>query len=810
MESIQPKPETLEKSLCYHCGEDCPGEALAHDGKAFCCEGCRTVYQVLAENGLCQYYEIDKKAGISLKGRRTAEYAYLDDEEVRDKLLDFREGGQARATFHLPQIHCASCIWLLEQLHKLADGISQSRVDFPRKEIRIAYDEGKTSLRRVVELLASLGYAPAINFADLDKPQRAQAVDRSFYYKLGVAGFAFGNIMLFSFPEYLGLNKTEDANFFKIFGYLNILLALPVLLYSGRDYLQSAWWGIRQRVPNIDIPIALGMIVLFGRSTYEILSHTGAGYMDSLSGLVLFLLVGKWFQQMTFHHLSFERDYKSYFPIAVTVRRNGAESPLALSKVEVGDLLVVRHGELVPADSILEEGTGEVDYSFVTGEAQPVTKHIGDKLFAGGRQTGAAIAVRVVRKTSQSYLTQLWNDEAFQKETVASRTSQIADRIGRYFTGTILVISIITLFYWLPKDAATAFNAFTAVLIIACPCAVALSVPFTFGNLLRIMAKYGFYVKNVTTLENLLNITDVVFDKTGTLTQTGSGQLDYEGANLSMTERSALRSLARHSPHPISRQLEARFADAPLLAVTGFKEHLGKGLEGFVDKHFVQIGSSDFFGPSFFTNDHLKTTKKGTCIAIDRQLLGVFSTSTSLRPGLEGTLHGLRERGLRLSLLSGDNERERERFAALFGTEAQLFFQQKPEDKLLFIKALQKGKHKAMMVGDGLNDAGALKQSHVGVVVAEDINNFMPACDAVLDGKQFARLPDFIALAQGGKRAVYMAYGLAFIYNVVGLSYAVQGALSPLVAAVLMPLSSVSIVLLGLGMSNLLGRRIVK
>ncbi|HRJ13757.1 MAG TPA: heavy metal translocating P-type ATPase metal-binding domain-containing protein, partial [Saprospiraceae bacterium] len=295
------EPTTAPDLSCYHCGEECPDDHIHIEEKAFCCEGCKMVYEILNTNGMCQYYDLDEKAGVSLRGKTRAEFAFLDDPEVKERLINYTDGELTRVTFYLPQMHCASCIWLLENLYRLNEGVRNSSVNFPKKEVYISYSESKTTLRKVVELLSDIGYEPAITLSDLDNEEKP-LVNRSFYYKLGVAGFAFGNIMLLSFPEYLGLEKETDGFFYLLFGYLNILLSIPVVLYSGRDYFTSAWTGLKQRQLTIDVPLALGIAVLFLRSVYEIVTHTGAGFLDSLAGLVFFLLLGKWFQQKTYHN----------------------------------------------------------------------------------------------------------------------------------------------------------------------------------------------------------------------------------------------------------------------------------------------------------------------------------------------------------------------------------------------------------------------------------------------------------------------------------------------------------------------------
>ncbi|MBP9077582.1 MAG: heavy metal translocating P-type ATPase metal-binding domain-containing protein [Haliscomenobacter sp.] len=796
-----------DQTACYHCGEPCPTSPVVYDEKPFCCEGCRTVYDILNNNGLCQYYQIDENAGVSLRGKSKEEYAYLDEPDVRSRLVDFADGERTRVRFFLPQIHCASCIWLLENLYKLNDGVVASQVNFLKKEIFLTFLEEKTTLRKVVELLASIGYAPAINLGSLDKEKRP-VTDRSFSYKLGVAGFAFGNIMLMSFPEYLGLEKDQDSYFFQFFGYLNIFLSIPVVFYSGSDYFRSAWLGLKNKELTIDVPLALGILVYFIRSVYEILSHSEAGYMDSLAGLVFFLLIGKWFQQRTYHHISFERDYRSYFPVAARRKQDGQERPVSLDRLEPGDVIVVRHGELIPADAVILRGEARIDYSFVTGEAQPVLLPAGEKVFAGGRQQGATVELSLTKRVAQSYLTQLWNEEAFAKKQ-EMQASRLANQIGKYFTITILLIGAGALLYWLPRDTARAINAFTSVLIVACPCAVALAIPFIFGNVLRILGRHQFYLKNTNVVEALRSVTKLVVDKTGTITTRMKGDLDFQGEpQLSLDEQAALQTIASQSVHPLSQLIRLHFEHQGIVPLENarlseWEEVTGKGISGVVDGVRYRLGSPEFIGVPAPTE---AAQDSGVWVEIGGVARGYFAVTQYLRPGTEALIQALREMG-DVALLSGDNEREREQLTPLFEGAGQLHFRMSPKEKLQFVKNLQEDGAQVMMIGDGLNDAGALKQSNLGIVITEDTNNFTPASDAILHASSYTQLPQLLGFARKSVHLVYGAYAFALVYNIIGLSYATQGSLSPLVAAILMPLSSVTIVLFGLISSNLLARR---
>ncbi|MDX2133667.1 MAG: heavy metal translocating P-type ATPase metal-binding domain-containing protein [Saprospiraceae bacterium] len=800
--ALRPVPAADTETRCFHCHDVCADVHLRRDDdKIFCCEGCVLVYDILNSNDLCQYYTLAENPGRSLQQRRDARaYAWLDDEETKSRLIRYSDGHTARVDFLLPAMHCASCIWLLEHLYRLDKGVQRSRVNFLKKTVTIHFDEQQTSLRQLAALLSSIGYPPEINLGDVDGKPGA-VIDRSLLYRIGLAGFAFGNIMLLSFPEYLGLEAEQYRNFFHLFGYLNLFLSTPVLLYSARDYFVSAWNGLRHRHLNIDVPLALGMLVLYGRSAFEVVSGAGAGYFDSFAGLVFFLLIGKWFQQKTWHHLSFERDYRSYFPVAATVRRaNAEEVATPVQKLNPGDILLIRHGELIPADGILLKGRAEIDYSFVTGEADPVAVPTGERVFAGGKQTGEAIEISLTRKVSTSYLTQLWNDAAFQTKE-KSHATELADRAGRYFTAVILGVAGLSFVYWAAVgQIAVAVNAFTAVLIIACPCAVALSIPFTLGNTLRLLGRRQFYVKNTPVLEAFERCDAVVFDKTGTISSgEKSVAQEFQPAghqeNLRSQERVAVKSLVRQSNHPLSRQVFESLSGVMTDTVESYREIPGKGIRGTVGGLRVRLGSAEYLG--YEADD-----PSGVWVEIEGTVRGRFAMQHTYRDGLKELLSYFNENGAKTWLLSGDNDREAAALKPLFPLEGQLQFNKKPQDKLDFVRHLQQQGHKVLMFGDGLNDAGALQQSNVGVVIAENTNNFTPACDAILQASRFEEIPRFLDQARFGVQTVNRAYLLAAVYNVVGLSYAVSGTLSPVVAAILMPLSSVTIVAFGVGMTS--------
>ncbi len=773
---------------CVHCGEDCGNYPIMWQDKAFCCNGCKTVYQLLNENRLYTYYEIEDSPGIKIQTEDFgSKYAYLDNEEIKEKIYEFSEGNFRKVTFYIPAIHCSSCIWLLENLNTLNKGITHSLVNFVKKEVSISFNEKEISLRQLVELLASIHYIPQITLEHIDK-SKSKKNNKKLLLKIGVAGFAFGNTMLLSFPEYIKGSFGIEERYEIVFGVLNFLFAIPVLFYSGSDYLLSAWKNLKHKIINIDLPIAIGMLAIFIQSTYEIFSRSGAGYMDSLTGFVFFLLVGKWYQSRTYQALSFDRDYKSYFPVAVTKIINTKEESILLEKLQKGDTILVHNQELIPADAILKKGIANIDYSFVTGESKPVRKKEGDMLYAGGRQIGSSIELEVQSKVEQSQLTKLWNQDENSGKT--KTLSTVIDRVSKYFTLTIISIATLTAIYWWINDTSVIMKAFTAVLIVACPCALALSIPFTYGNMQRILGKKGFYIKNSEVIERLAKVDTIVFDKTGTITQNNDFELSYFGTDLNNEEKIMLKSLCRHSTHPLSTAIYNYLKDFDLQEVNNYRELPARGLIGEFGATILKIGSAEF------TNtEKIEKITGGSIVYVsfNDTIKGKFIIKTKYRNGLVDLINQLSAK-YELHLISGDNEREKENLLPLFKNDKSLHFNQSPHDKLEYIRKLQEKGKNVLMIGDGLNDAGALKASNTSISIADNVYHFSPACDAILEADKFKNLMRFLKLSNSSIKIVKSSFIISFLYNAIGLSYAVAGLLSPIIAAILMPLSSVSVV----------------
>lgn len=792
---------------CYHCGEEIPkGVKIQAEEKGFCCQGCLNVYDLLQRKNLCAYYEIDEQPGINSNFKiRDGKFDFLLQNNIAEKLIHFKTSNQHHVKLYLPQMHCASCVWLLERISEFDEGVLSSRVNFLKKEITVIFNPDKTNLKNIAEALSRIGYEPHLSLKDTLKGEKVKP-NTAKLYKIGIAGFCFGNIMMLSFPEYFAGDLSLDENLKRYFSYLNILLSLPVFFYAASEFFISAWQGFRKKFLNIDAPIALAILVTFARSIYDVFSKSGPGYFDSMSGIVFFMLVGRFLQDKTHNALSFNRDFTSYFPIAVTKILNGIRSEVMVAELKSGDRIVVHHDEIVPADAILLMGKAELDYSFVSGESNKVHAELGEIVYAGARQTGAALELELIKPVSQSYLTSLWNNKVFNKEKTKSEESFI-HRLSRQFTYILFSIALIAFVYWMFVNSSNALHALTSVLIVACPCALLLTATFTNGSLLQILQERGIFLKNEIILERLNSIKHIVFDKTGTLTKrAGMGQAEFKGSNLTEEEKVAIKNVCAQSNHPASRAISLTLNAYKKLSVKEFKEFTGKGIEGFVNGLHIRLGSEEFiFGQRSNKSDQAYCVY----VEIDGSFSGYYVLHNEYRNGVKEMFNELNDR-FSLSVISGDNDSEKKVLESMISKNHNLLFRQSPEEKLNYVKHLQSKNQKVLMIGDGLNDSGALAQSYVGIAITESINNFSPAADIIMDASNLSRLPKIIDFIKFGNRIIWITFIVSVIYNIVGLYFAVTAQLQPVIAAILMPASSLSIILLTTGLSRFAAMRILK
>ncbi len=808
----QSKPNrALEIESCYHCGDNCSLGTVCKDEKSFCCSGCAAVYDILKQGNLCTYYDLEDKPGTKQGAAFDYDkFSFLDDEEVIQKMVQFQDETQTHIKLYLPQIHCPSCLWLLEHLPQLHQGIQASEVDFVRKEVFIVFKQEDISLKELVTLLSKIGYEPQLNKGTIGDGNQIKKNYTSQNIKyLGVAGACFVAIMMLSLPEYISGGQLFSNSLSVFFRWANLVLCLPAVFYSSYIFFQSAWSGIRNRVLNTDAPVALAIGITFSRSIYDVVVLGQSGYFDSLTGLIFFMLLGRVLQQRTYRLINYERDFTSYFPIAVSkINKDKSISTVKLEEIKFADEVVVYPNDIIPIDGIVVKSKADIDYSFVTGESTPSTKETSDIVYAGGRVLNNKIVVYALKEASQSYLTHLWNKS--NNDKTEKKSVKHTDWVSHYFTWGILVIALITAAVWLFIDPSKALWSATAVLIISCPCALLLSETFTKGNILRNLSKIGLYVKNEEVLDQLSHTDHIIFDKTGTITEAKSFNTFYRGKTLTDDERIFIYSAVSHSKHPYSRAITTYLDELEIYDDIVVKEISGSGLEAYIDGHYLRLGSEEFvYGNSSTGSAGQQKKNAEVYVMIDMELVGIFNFKNYYREHVPETLKQL-SIDYELSVLSGDNDAEYDNLRGMLGSKVQLNFNQKPNEKRNYIQALKANGKNTLMVGDGLNDNGALQESDCGLIICEESNSFFPGGDALLDAASVSKLGKVLAVAKKIKPIIYLTFGLSLGYNLIGLFFAVQGNLSPLIAAILMPASSITIILLTFGLSEWVSRSVLR
>lgn len=788
-------------NACVHCGESCNG-TIHDNGRVFCCDGCKQVYLILQETDACNPLMMKNLDGLQPKGKfKSDKWDFLDEPTIARQLVSFSDPKQVHIQVTIPNIHCSSCIWLIEHLGQINKGVMKASVDFEKKEALIVYDPSMLKLSNIAAFLDYIGYPPSFSHASTNKENPSPS-NRQTLVRIGVAGFCFSNIMMLSFPDYLATEGIDETLLSETFSHISLLLSVPVLFYAAAPFFVQAWKGLRQRFLNIDAPIALAILITFTRSIYEILGNTGTGYLDSMSGIVFFMLLGRWFQERTQRSISFNRDYRSYFPMGALVLNNGIKKYKSIEKIVKGDLLLIRNQELIPADAIVQQGIANIDYSFVTGEKDPVTIHAGEMIFAGGKQLGTAIEIEVTKPVAASHLTRLWNNDAFHN--TKNKEASFIHPWSNYFSIALFSIAIISGIYWQATNPANTWKAITSILIVACPCSLLLSATFTFGNLMRIFGKRGFFLKNANVIERIAEADVVVFDKTGTLTGSSTGATDrpniqYEGKLISFMEATMIKSVVMQSNHPLSRSLSEwnDWSDIPEeTLLTAFEEIPGQGIAAVYNGQQIRLGKAGFACQNRWFSEAIADEGSTIHLSINGLYKGKFRIAKDYRKGVFDMMRSLMHAGKQVHIISGDNAHEEQFLQKKLGHAATMLFNQSPEDKLQYIKSLQEKGKKLIMVGDGLNDAGALQQSHAGIAVTDNSNYFTPACDAILEGKNMQQLHQLIRITSAGKKIVAASFALSIAYNAAGMYFATQALLSPMIAAILMPASTISIIML--------------
>ncbi|HVZ48373.1 MAG TPA: heavy metal translocating P-type ATPase [Gemmatimonadaceae bacterium] len=780
---------------CVHCGLDVPGPLRRGDGPSFCCAGCEAAYAVINDAGLAAYYGfgVRRRSPVQASGRAFAEF---DHPAFATLYVRERPDGLGDVELYLENVHCASCVWLVERASLTVPGVASAELDVGRSRVRIVWDRAATPLSQIAQFLDSLGYVPhPYRGARGEEARRVE--DRDALIRLGVAGALAGNVMMIAFAMYAGWFGGMEAGFERYFRWWSLALATPALVGPGRVFFRSALGALRHRRLHMDVPIALALAAGYLQGAVNTVRGAGPVYFDSVATLIFLLLVGRFLQQRAQRAaVDASELLASLAPSVARVVEGDAVREVPVEALLPGWTIDVRAGDTIAADGEVLAGSSRVDTSLLTGESRPVAVAPGAAVFAGTVNIVAPLRVRVTTSGEESRIGAILRDV----EEGARRRSpvvRLADRAAGWFIAAVLGLALVTLGIWLARDPARAMDNTIALLVVTCPCALALATPLAMTAAIGRAAGRGILIRGGDALEALAGHGTLILDKTGTVTEGRLAVVDWTGSD---HVRRLVVALERHSRHPIAAAITRAWEAGPLPAATDVHETLGGGLTGCVAGNTVVAGSRAF------VRRHLRDASvampdaadgcTGAWIAVNGAFAGVVSLADPVRAGAADAVEELRRRGWAVELLSGDTPLVAGRAARALGLpEAAARGGASPEAKRDRVRdALRAGP--VVMVGDGVNDAAAMAVATVGIGVHGGAEACLATADIFTTRPGLAPVVELIRGARRTRWTVRAGFAVSIAYNIAGAALAMTGRVDPLLAAVLMPASSISVVLL--------------
>ena len=775
-------------AVCAHCG--------LPSAEPFCCEGCRTVHALIHEHGLTRYYALAREAEEARPARVTGRsYEELDDPGFTARAATRREDGTLATDLFLEGAHCAACVWLVERVPSLVPGAIDVRLDLPRSKARVVWDPSRAALSSIAAALDRLGY-PAHPYRGAAAAEARRRENREALVKIGVAGAVAGNVMAIAFGLYGGLLHGIEREYLNLFRWTSLVAALPSLLWCGSTFFRGALGALRARTLHMDVPIAIGLTAGYVHGAINTVRGTGEVYFDVVTTLVFLLLTGRYLQTRR-QGAAFEATewLASLAPSwARLVDASGEVRPVPVEALVPGMRVEVRPAETFPADGCIDSGRSSVDLAWLTGESRPVDVAPGDTVHAGTMNLSGRLIVEVVstgEETRVGRLMRLVEESARRKAPIV----RLADRLAGWFVGAVLLLAAATFALWAPVSLQLAFDHAVALLIVTCPCALGLATPLAISAAIGRAARAGFLIRGADVVETLSRGGVLLLDKTGTLTEGTLAVVRWSGDD---EARRLAAAAEAHSSHPVARALAT--ADPPAAGPVEVEEMLGGGVAGRVGRHAVIVGSPSFVAGRtgrLASDDEARVAAWSAegltpvVVAVDGRVRGVAGLGDPLRPGAPEAMRALRRFGYEPSILSGDHPGAVGAAGRALGLPGEGGVS--PEGKLAAVTAAA-GRGPVVMVGDGVNDAAALAAATVGVAVHGGAEAAMAAADVFIARPGVGPLVALIEGSRATMRVVKRNLVLSLLYNVVGIGLAISGVLNPIVAAILMPLSSLTVI----------------
>ncbi|MEO7086874.1 MAG: heavy metal translocating P-type ATPase [Gemmatimonadaceae bacterium] len=788
-------------TLCSHCGLVVPaGLVEDHTERQFCCSGCRAAFDILHAHGLDRFYDLPERRGEAVRSTHRG-YEEFDHPTFRDLYVRPISGGLAEVELYLEGVHCASCVWLVERVPLIVEGVSRAELESKRSLARVTWNPATVPLSRVARALDSLGYPPH-PFRGVERETMRRKEDRAMLARIGLAGAVAANVMLASFALYSGASGSLEPQYEKFFRWVALAVVTPSMLWPGRVFFAGAWSALRSRTLHMDVPIALGLAAGYVRGVINTVNDSGPVYFDGLAMLVFALLVGRYLQQRGQRAAAdgAELLYSLTPSRARTIDANGDTRDIPSEAIVPGMILSVHPGETFPADGSIHRGESQLDLSLLTGESRPVSASVGVQVYAGTLNVSAPLEVRVDKAGETTRVAKILK----QVEESAARRAPIvetANRLASWFVAVVLVLAAITFVVWHRIDPSQAVDNAIALLVVTCPCALALSTPLAVSMAIGGAAKAGIFIKGGDALERLAKPGQMFLDKTGTITEGRTAIVSWTGAEW---VKPLVLALEQDSHHPIAAGFRASWPDTHAEAVTESNHVRGGGIVGLVAGRRVTIGSPRFVKTQIRPANSLSAfdvdpSLTPVLVAVDGELVAAAGLGDPIRPDAAAAVDALRSRGWTVNVLSGDVPSVALAAGRALGLpDDACVGGASPEDKLAVVEHAHQrlgASVPVVMVGDGINDAAAIAAASVGIGVHGGAEACLSTADIYLTTPGLTPL---VRLVRGAERAMgIIKRNIAFsvVYNIIGAGLAMTGHLSPIVAALLMPASSLTVVI---------------
>ncbi|MBP6442391.1 MAG: heavy metal translocating P-type ATPase [Gemmatimonadales bacterium] len=783
---------------CTHCGLAVPPALLTSDGAAsFCCSGCETAYGIVQQSGLGQYYAFRERRETAVQSSGHS-FEEFDHPAFAELYVQATADGRAITELYLEGVHCASCVWLVERVPLLLPGVVRAELDVRRALARIEWDPQQLPLSQVARTLDQLGYTPH-PFRGVARDAMRRREDRAMLTRIGVAGAIAGNVMLPALALYSGEFAGMEAAYEGLFRWVSLGLTIPAMLFPGRVFFTGALAALRTRRLHMDLPIALALGAGFVRGAINTVADSGPIYFDGVTILIFALLTGRFLQQRGQRAAADAAEllYSLSPDSARVVTEDGSERTMPAAALLPGMSVRVRAGESFPADGTIIDGTTSVNAALLTGESRPVTAATGDVVHAGTLNVAAPVTVRIEEAGATSRLARLLR----QVEESSARRAPVvamADRMAGIFVAVVLALAVVTFALWVGRDDVAAWDNAIALLIVTCPCALALATPLAVTVAVGRAARAGIYIKGGDALEQLSRPGHLVLDKTGTVTEGRTALVAWHG---DPSVQAMVLALEAGSSHPLADGFRRAWPDLQPPSAESVTHVIGGGIRGVVDGRDVLVGSPRFVMTEAEGGDLLLATLRGRAltpvlVAVDGVVVAAAGLGDRVRDGAAEALGALRRRGWRTTLLSGDDPAVAAEVGAALGFAAdEAIGGATPEEKLARITAWRAEGGTVVMVGDGVNDAAAIAAAHVGIGVHGGAEACLATADVYLTSPGLAPL---VGLMTGAERTIHVIRRnmvWALMYNLAGVVLAMSGTISPLIAAIMMPASSLTVVL---------------